>query len=283
MKRITYLLVAAVIFISACETKTKKENTALKERVTELENENKEFRAKHKKLNTTVQDYRKFLGEINNNLKEIDISSSAVSDLSTEIKKGASIEDEVRIRMQTVMQLIENSKYKILALDNRLRELRQQAGDQSEEIMKLESELGHAIMDLMDKEREYLEMTAKMENMYEEQMAITEELRSILNRAFYHIGTSRELTDKGIIEKEGGFVGLGRVKVLSANLPDSIFKETNKASFDSLLVKAEKMELITSHPNDSYQISKKGEKQRLIVKDKEAFWSLGNYLVIQVK
>lgn len=284
MKRFTYLMLAALLFLAACEAKTRKENTALKERVTELEIENKEFRSQQKKLQTTVRDYRKFLGEINNNLKEIDLSSSAVSDLSTaEIKKDAGIEEEIRMRMKTVIELIENSKHKIIALDSRLRQLRQTAGEQSEEIMQLESELGHAIMDLMDKERQYLQMTAKLENKYEEQLAVTEELRTILNRAFYHIGTSNDLMKRGIIEKEGGFIGLGRVKVINANLPDSIFKETDKTSFDSLAVKADKMELITPHPTESYQIEKVGEKQRLTVVDKEAFWSMGNYLVIQVR
>ena len=92
---------------------TKKiENLELKERITVLEQENEAYRKKEIKLNSSIKDYRKFLKEINNNLKEIDISSSIISKLNSEINKDANIQSEIKSRLKAVDELIRNSKLK---------------------------------------------------------------------------------------------------------------------------------------------------------------------------
>ena len=89
--------------------------------------------------------------------------------------------------------------------------------------------------------------------------------------------------DKGIMEKEGGFIGLGRVKLMNANAPDSVFMRTEKSNMDSLTITAKSIELISNQPENSYSIKSKNYLQKFYIIDKEAFWSQGNYLVIQKK
>ncbi len=265
------------MFLVSCESKVKKENLELKERITALELENEAYKNKQVTLNTSVKDYRKFLKEINNNLKEIDISSSMIGKLDAEINKDADLESQIKARIRNVEELIQNSRLKIIALDSRLNSLRKTSQDKSEEILSLESDLSQAILDLIQRENEYLELSSRLDK----QEIITNDLRAILNRAYYYAGTAKDLTEKGIIEKEGGFIGLGRVKVINANAPDSLFIQTKKDELDSLVFSAKNIELISQHPEGSYEIRSKNFLHKLFIINKEEFWGPGNYLVVQ--
>ncbi|MEQ8358956.1 MAG: hypothetical protein RH860_05660 [Cytophagales bacterium] len=277
MKTYILIITSVFLFFSSCQTKTKKENLELKERITVLEQENEAYRKKEIKLNSSIKDYRKFLKEINNNLKEIDISSSIIGKLDSEINKDANIQSEIKSRLKAVDELIRNSKLKIFALDAQLSTLRKTSKEKSEEILILEAELGEAILDLLKRENEYLELNHKLD----EQVALTKDLNAILNRAYYFIGYSKELKDKGIVENEGGFIGLGKVKVVNANAPDSLFTQIRKDEMDSLLFSAKKIELVTPHPENSYIIKSKNYQHALVITDREKFWGAGNYLIIQ--
>lgn len=270
-----------ITLLVACESKTKKENRALQEKVTALQQENEAYRNQQIKMTANIQDYKKFLAEINNNLKQIDLSSSMVGELNKEVKKDADLKQAIRTRLSRIVELIKNSKLKIMALDARLNELRKSSNAKGDEILKLESELKTAVRNLMDKELTYLEMTSQLEDLYEEQVAITTELKNILNRAYFYAGTSKELKENGIIEKEGGFIGLGRVKILNANAPDSLFSKIEKSSTDSLVVKSKSIQIISNHPSDSYQIVKTNFQHVIKISDKKAFWNQGNYLIVQ--
>ena len=77
-------------------------------------------------------------------------------------------------------------------------------------------------------------------------------------------------------------VGIGKVKVIKATSPDSLFIEIKKDQFTEVLIGAKKMKLITSHPEGSYELINNGLKvEKIIVLDPKAFWKNGNYLVIQ--
>jgi hypothetical protein len=114
-------------------------------------------------------------------------------------------------------------------------------------------------------------------------LKIAEDLKEMVNRAFYFNGSSNELLTKGIIEKEGGFIGIGRVKVLNANSPEALFNKVSKETTDSLVFKTKSLKLITDHPAESFTIKEGKDQSVLKIVDKKAFWKQGNYLVIQTK
>lgn len=270
----------------ACESKTKKENRALREKVTALQQENEAYKNKQVKMNASIEDYKKFLKEINSNLKEIDLSSSIIGQLNKEVKKDAELKEAIRTRVKNVSELIRNSRLKIIALDGSLNELRKTSSAQGEEILNLDNQLKQATRELMSKEEAFIELSAtqeELEELYNEQMKITNDLKSLLNRAYYFVGTSKELKEKGVIEKEGGFIGIGRVKIVNASAPEAIFMKDAKDEMDSLVVTAKKISLVTNHPEHSYTIKEGDEKQTIYITDKKAFWNQGNYLIVEKK
>jgi len=155
-------------------------------------------------------------------------------------------------------------------------------------VLQLSSELNNAAQELIVREKEFNEMKSSFEDdieglqaAYETQLKIAEDLKELVNRAFYFAGTASELSSKGIIEKEGGFIGLGRVKVLNANSQEVLFNKIPKDVSDSLIFMSKSLKVITEHPMESYSIQESKEKSVLYITDKKAFWKLGNYLVVQ--
>jgi len=58
----------------------------------------------------------------------------------------------------------------------------------------------------------------------------------------------------------------------------------NKRDLDIIPLHAKKAKIMTSHPESSYKINE-GEDGFLTIQifDKDAFWSMSNYLVVSIK
>ncbi|MBZ0245747.1 MAG: hypothetical protein K8H85_07365 [Cyclobacteriaceae bacterium] len=284
--RLSYIVL--MLLLVSCGVK--KENEALKAEIEKVQKENDAYKAKTVQLTTSIESYKQLLKEIDNNLQAIDANVLMTGTLKDEMKSDASVGEKILNRIKNIHSLMENSKLKLQALDRTLTDLRKKFGDKSEEVQQLSAELKMAAQQLIDREKEFAEMRAGfeddiegLESAYQTQLKIAEDLKEMVNRAFYYSGTSNELLTKGIIEKEGGFIGIGKVKVLNANSPEALFNKISKETTDSLVFKSKTLKLITDHPTESFTI-KEGKAQSVLkIVDKKAFWKQGNYLVVQTK
>ena len=124
---------------------------------------------------------------------------------------------------------------------------------------------------------------ASMIQMYQDkdQQAIAQ--RAELNKAFYCVGTAKELKENGVVTKEGGFVGIGKsTKLNTQGMNMQYFKQVDVTQVLDVPVNAKKAKLITSHPAGSYKMDAvEGKTDKLVITDPNAFWSVSKYLVIQ--
>ena len=282
--KVPTLILALLMF--SCGTK--KENEALQAEIDKVKKENEAYRAQTKELTVSIEGYQNLLKEIDKNLLSIDSSVLITGSLKNEMKSDANAGEKILMRIKNIAGLMENSKLKIQALDRTLNDLRKKYGDKSEEVLALNRELKSAAQLLVEKEKEFNAMKAGfesdiegLESAYNAQLKIAEELKEILDRAFYFAGAPGELSTKGIIEKEGGFIGIGRVKILNANSPEKLFNKISKQATDSLVFDSKTLKLITEHPEASFSIKESKTSSVLYIKDKKLFWKQGNYLVIQ--
>jgi hypothetical protein len=104
-----------------------------------------------------------------------------------------------------------------------------------------------------------------------------------LNTVYYVTGTMRELMDKGAVNKEGGFIGLGRSAELNPNLVNSSFTKSYKSALQSIPLNGKFRRLITEHPDKSYTIAHKGNTDELDITNPTDFWKESKYLVIAIK
>ena len=283
------LIVLSTVLFFSCNNKQKEENAELKQEIITLQQENMLLKSKQRQVKSTIVEYQRYLEEIDENLKQISESNNLISFWRLELSEGTTVEERISQRMAAISVLLKNSRLKIIALDNNLNELRRTSSDQSKEIYNLERRLKNAARELIDQENEFNQLAKSLENEidnleapYEEQLAVTNTLLKIINRAYYCIGTKKELMNKGIVNSEGGFIGIGEVKVLNANSSEDLFQLIEKNNTETISLPSKRIKLITEHPQSTFTITEQGNSKAINILDKKAFWKLGNYLVVQI-
>ena len=122
---------------------------------------------------------------------------------------------------------------------------------------------------------------AKEEVLTEQSETISQQTAR-LNRAFYIVGTEKELKEMNVLEKEGGVVGLGRTAKLAKNFDPSAFTPIDITEFERIPVETKKVQLVTAHPADSYAVNEtdKGQVESVEITNPEKFWAASRYLVV---
>jgi uncharacterized protein HemX len=104
-----------------------------------------------------------------------------------------------------------------------------------------------------------------------------------LNKAYIVSGTYKELKAKGLIAKEGGFLWVGRTTSLRNDVAPDGFTEVDITQTKTILVNSKKVELITEHPNTSYELVRDGNEliACINITNPDEFWRLSKYAVVE--
>lgn len=179
---------------------------------------------------------------------------------NTNLKTGRLEEMVNKLEMQT-KALEENLEMK----DMEINRLGEQVVEKNQNISALELEI-----DQMTTYRSVLRDSLKMQE-------------AELNRAFFTLGSISELKDNGIVEREGGILGIGSTPVIRKDFSRDNFTPTDIRVFRFLPLNSRKAEVLSVHPVGSFHISGNNRADTLFVDNPETFWSVSNYLVVTVK
>ena len=126
-------------------------------------------------------------------------------------------------------------------------------------------------------------LAQKTESEQQKEEVITSQKKQI-NTAFYLVGTSEELQNKGVISREGGFpFGLfGRTTVLASGFDKSDFITINKNEQITIEIAGKVDEIIPKRKENYYTLTQGATTTKLLILNPEKFW-LDSYLVIVVK
>jgi len=297
MKKTTTVLFVAVmsLMMFSCSTKTKKENTALKAEIAELKKQNAELTGEAFDMASDVSEYRHMLEEIEKNVAAYDDKNHTVKSIMTSDNNNEEVEEDILLHIEHMHGLMENSKHKVAYLEKNVKKLRQVDNADHKQIHMLEMEvrdMAHIIV-ARDREIDALHQIvisevvdiAVLVEAYNEQSMYTDVLKEIINTAFFVAGTKKELKDHGILDMEGGFIGIGRVKTLNDNASLEFMIPIDIDKTDIIELDGKKAELVTPHPEDSYTITYDKDKKITLlgISNKLHFWQETNYLVIEIK
>jgi hypothetical protein len=155
--------------------------------------------------------------------------------------------------------------------------------------MKLrENEISELKVALVQKDFEIGTLNTRMT---EQQVAIAQKDETIsnqtneMNKAFIVYGTYKDLKAKGLVSKEGGFLGLGKKESIIEDFSDSSFTQINITETKSIPVNSKVAKLITEHPRNSYELirDKDNKIASIEIKDPEQFWKISKYAVVEIK
>jgi hypothetical protein len=296
MKKI-YLIAIVLILGAACVDKDK-------EKVSQLEVELDETVAMLEERDSAMSEYLGFITEIEKNLNEIRERESLISLEDGELQKNnLQQRDQLLKDLQTINVLMAENKERIATLTSGLKSSKYQINQLKELVAELQKNMEvkageiaqlNQQMAFLHEENQVLKV--QVDSLYaenetkgqtiQEQSDKIRELDDKYHTAYYASGSVEDLTAKSIIEKEGGFLGIGKVKQLSENLNFNDLDSIDIRNTYSIPVHSRKVELVTEHPVDSYEMiidEENNQVDKLVILDPEKFWASTKCLVMITK
>lgn len=287
MKKFIILFFAAAAMLQSCGKTEDEQQQADQEAINE---------ATRQELADAVSDRDQLLtlvNEISQDMNQIKQLENILSVSGT--TETADQRDQIRADIAAIQQTLQQRRERLDDLERRLnnsnltnsnlqttvRTLREQIESQTEEISQLRGNLDEARTQIgaLDAQVDSLhETVTNVTAELDSTTTVNQSLTTALNTCYYAIGTKDELKEKHIIET--GF--LRRTRLMEGEFDQNFFNSADKRTFVSLDLNSNKAKVLTNQPADSYRIVEANGHKVLQVTNPAKFWSLSNYLVIQI-
>lgn len=286
MKKIFLVLIASIALFSC-------KNEEQENQINALKGDKDSLSALVVAKEETLNEFISAFAEVEGNLtaikeKEMNISTSAKSG---EIQNG-DVRDRINQDIQAINELMEKNKSKIYSLQSKLKKAGVKIADFEKLVEQLNAQLAQK-----DKELQELNTMLSMKNSEIEQLnsynielnnenvkkeKVIAEQTNKMNTVYYVVGKYKELKEKGIVSKDGGFMGIGKSKEVKQDFNADHFTVIDFTKTTKIPVGSKKAKVVSSHPTDSYKLDKgaNGIFDDLVITNSEKFWRNSKYLVI---
>jgi len=291
---IVVVFVAAVAAASIFIYDTNLENQKLSQHSEELQLQNQDLSAELISRDSVINDLIGGFDLIAENLQTVRQRRDIVNAKSNESIITKDKREEIIKDIQLMNSLLDESRNKINQLNAKLKSSGMQTAELQKKIDDLNKIIEVQANDITElketlavRDFEMARLNQKMDTLHMEILAkedIIEQQIEDLHRAYYTYGTYKELKEKGLLTKEGGFLFLGQNKSLRDDFNEDYFTEIDITKVKSIPVKSKNLELITDHPEGSYRIIENtGDVAYLEIENPDEFWKLSKYVVMEVK
>ncbi|MBQ9076320.1 MAG: hypothetical protein IJY31_00535 [Muribaculaceae bacterium] len=227
-----------------------------------------------------------------NQIKDLEKILSSTNDLGAE---SVSKKEQIRNDMVAIQKALQERRERLAELESKLarsasynstlkrtvENLKAEIANQEITITTLRSDLAAANIRIEELDTRVDSLNTTVAAVTQEKELAQEEsvnLANELNTCYYVIGTKSELKDNNIIET--GF--LRKTKIMRGDFEQSYFTTADKRQLTTIALHSEKAKVLTNQPESSYEIVESNGMKVLKITDTDKFWSLSNYLVIQV-
>jgi len=241
-----------------------------------------------------INDWLLTFDQIEKDLNLIKQKENIITVTSSDTEFSKTRRDQVLEDIKYINTLLESNKKKIASLSVQLKNsggtikgLQTRIASLETTIKQYETDMAVLKETLVQKDFEIgqlnTRMTALEVTVTEKDAQITDQSNQ-LNQAYLASGTFRELKEKGILLKEGGFLGIGRQESLARDLNDNLFAKIDARETKMIPINSKNAKLITNHPSDSYIMVPEGENRiaYLEIKDPDKFWKISNFAVVEI-
>lgn len=236
--------------------------------------------------------------QIEENLANINASYNTVQQLRrNNMESGANVTSEIKSQMENIENLMAENKKKIASLQGQLSkqgktsaELQELVNRQEQRITEQENRIAELLTELENNKvlikklnQDVSDLTASNEEKDQYISLQTAEA----NKAYYIVGTYKELSEAGIVSKEGGFIGIGRRQETIGNMPVDKFVQIDRTKATTITVNMKKATVISKHPENSYELVMDENDSKVVaylrILNPAKFWEQTRYLVISTK
>ncbi len=204
-------------------------------------------------IQQTLQENRNKIDKLEKQLAEQGATSKALNQTVSRLKKQL---EEKDVFINNLREELQQSRQEIANLN-------EQVSNLNEDIDALNSNL-----DVMSVQNAA-------------QQATIESQDAMLNTVWVCIAPQDVLVEKGVVSKGGLFQSS---EISKQGFDKSQFVQGNKRDLEIIPLNTKKPKIMTNHPENSYQVNEEESGAKVLqILDKEAFWSMSNYLVVSIK
>ena len=243
---------------------------------------NEELKKLYETSTSTINEIQSSLESLEQDLSGQLFTQKEIPGTSPEERRTKIISSIANMRDQ-----IEADKKKIATLEKQLATSKSQLKGVQEIVNKLKASISEKeqIMDELQQRLGILNETLETERrtsaeeIQKREMTITEKEQQITqqsieaNTIYYVSGTRKELMSKGIMDRKGGLLGIGKVSTVKQNIPVEQFTTINLLENQQITFPATKKgySILTNHPATSYKVEKEGDQNVLTILDATSF------------
>jgi len=287
--KLAMLILLGLILIAGCGKKKEQQ-------IIDLQAQNARLAVEASQKDSLMNELFNSINDIERNLSDITAREKLITDAPNDEKRMNmdvrdkimdeiilinNIMEENKKRLAQLKEQLKKSDVKIESLQETIQMLTKKIEEKEQEIAGLKDELvrlNFKVSSLNATVDTLREQTSSQSKVISQQDALIGEMNTI----WYVVGTKKELTEKMIIEKASGLFG-GDMKMSDMINPDYFYtadmRQLSKIDFES-----KKAELVTVHPEGSFQFITEGERIKGIeILNPGEFWKSSRFLVIMTR
>lgn len=286
MRQISFILVVGMATLLSGCSNWKEQATQLQSRVDSLQN-----------INSIQQQELASLNEFFGNIEE---SLDSINEQEQLLVLTTTDENGIPLKKQQILDNLDSYKNLLQRQHERLAELEKLPGQNAklrktieflrEEIVKKDGEISDLqekvsqknadIQKLVGNIAQLKENVNKLEETDKVQKEAIATQDQMLNTGYFIIDTKKNLKDKGLLS--GGF--LKKKKIEFNNINESLFTAIDIRDFREITIQSEDVKILSSQPEDSYRLEEQDDDTTILtITDANRFWSVTNFLIIQIK
>ena len=288
MKKLFILAIAATAMLTACNNKPS-DAEATDEAVQDAS------RVELERAITDRDSLLSLVNEISADMDQIKRLENILNVTNASSGETSSQRSQIRSDISAIQQTLEQRRNQLADLEAKLNKsgltnanlrktietLRNQIDTQAAEIETLRANLNDANAKIGALNTKVDELNSTVDTITGERDAAqlkSVELSNELNTCYYVIASSKELKEHKILET--GF--LRKSKLLKGNFDQSFFTTGDKRNMRTLSLHSKKAKVLTNQPANSFEIVDVNGQKVLNILNPDLFWSLSNYLVIEI-
>jgi len=283
------ILVIAGFVVNSMFNNEQKKHTAI------VENQKHSFTQLLTSRDSVINEWMMTFDEIEKDLNTVKQKENIISTNAADKEFSKDKKQQILKDIEYINTVLDQNKKKISSLTAQLSKqggtikgLEVKIAELEASIKERETEVADLKATLTKKDFEIGQLNTKMS---EQQVAITQKDEKIanqtaeMNKGFIASGTYKALKAKGLISKEGGFLGIGRKEALQKDFAQGAFTQVNITETKSIPVNSKDAKLITYHPSTSYELvrDKDNKIASIDIKNPDEFWRVSKYAVVEIK
>ena len=281
------LIAAGIIFYSMFKREQKRQ-------IAMMEDQKYSFTELLTQRDSTINDWVLTFDQIEKNLQLIKEKEKIITLNASDREFSKDRKQKIMEDINYINTLLDQNKKKIASLNEQLKKSGGTIKSLQNKITELEAAMKQSEIEISDLKTALTEKNFKIEQLNstvnDMQVTIAQKDQTIstqtaeMNKAYIAAGTFKDLKTKGLLYKEGGFLGLGKNKSLKENFPDSLFSQIDITVTKTIPVNSKGAKLITEHPVGSYEMVRENKDKIAYIEitNPNEFWKISKYAVVEI-